>query len=67
MYHKQECSSTAFYINQSWCSVLRELGVEGGGRESESSSSTERGQVSKETVVLRRWEYCKIIWFYQLG
>ena len=27
----------------------------------------ERGQVSKETVVLRRWEYYKIIWFYQLG
>ena len=26
-----------------------------------------RGQVSKETVVLRRWEYYKIIWFYQLG
>ena len=25
------------------------------------------GQVSKETVVLRRWEYHKIIWFYQLG
>ena len=23
--------------------------------------------VSKETVVLRRWEYYKIIWFYQLG
>ena len=26
-----------------------------------------KGQVSKETVVLRRWEYYKIIWFYQLG
>ena len=26
-----------------------------------------RGQASKETVVLRRWEYYKIIWFYQLG
>ena len=22
---------------------------------------------AKETVVLRRWEYHKIIWFYQLG
>ena len=21
----------------------------------------------QKTVVLRRWEYCKIIWFYQLG
>ena len=27
----------------------------------------QRGQVSKETVVLHRWEYYKIIWFYQLG
>ena len=26
-----------------------------------------KGQVSKEAVVLRRWEYYKIIWFYQLG
>ena len=26
-----------------------------------------RGKVSKETVVLRRWEYYKIIWFYQLS
>ena len=25
------------------------------------------GNESKETVVLRRWEYCKIIWFCQLG
>ena len=25
------------------------------------------GQVSKETVVLRQWEYYKVIWFYQLG
>ena len=31
------------------------------------SFDVKRGQVSKETVVLRRWEYCKIIWFYQLG
>ena len=21
----------------------------------------------KETVLLRRWEYYKVIWFYQLG
>ena len=27
----------------------------------------QRVHVSKETVVLRRWEYYKIIWFYQLG
>ena len=26
-----------------------------------------KGLVSKETVVLRRWEYYKIIWFYQLS
>ena len=32
-----------------------------------SSEDGRRGQVSKETVVLRRWEYYKIIWFYQLG
>ena len=25
-----------------------------------------KGQVSKETVVPRLWEYYKIIWFYQL-
>ena len=24
-------------------------------------------KVSKETVVLRQWEYYKIIWFYQLS
>ena len=32
--------------------------------ESESDLIT-RGDVSKETVVLRQWEYYKIIWFYQ--
>ena len=26
-----------------------------------------KGVVSKETMVLRRWQYCKIIWFYPLG
>ena len=26
-----------------------------------------RQKVSKETVVLYRWEYYKILWFYQLG
>ena len=26
-----------------------------------------KGQVSKETVVLRWWEYYKIIWFCQLS
>ena len=25
------------------------------------------GQFQKKTVVLRQWEYYKIIWFYQLG
>ena len=29
--------------------------------------TNKREQVSKETVVLRRWEYYKLIWFYQLS
>ena len=33
----------------------------------EEINAVSRGQVSKETVVLRRWEYDKTIWFYQLG
>ena len=33
----------------------------------EGINRKKKGQVCNETVLLRRWEYCKIIWFYQLG